>query len=54
MTGKAGGGGYCKLSAAFADALYRQGVEHGDISGVGESAMQDWLEAEGYQVIRVI
>lgn len=41
-TGKAGGGGYCKLSAAAGDAIRNAGIDLGrDIHGVGESAVRD-------------
>ncbi len=45
-SGKAGGYGYCKHSAAIAAALRSAGVKlNKDISGVGESAVRDALAA---------
>lgn len=44
--GKAGGGGYHKLSAALADAINDSGVVLSQsISGVGDSAMEEACEA---------
>lgn len=44
--GKAGGYGYHKQSAAFAEALQRAGVSLAEnVAGVGETAMQDAMEA---------
>lgn len=48
--GKAGGGGYCKQSAAFADAMRNAGIkcDH-DISGRGMSLVEDAMIAFGKQ-----
>lgn len=48
--GKAGGGGYCKQSAAFADAMRNAGIkcDH-DISGRGMSTVEDAMIALGKQ-----
>lgn len=44
--GRAGGYGYCKKSAALADAIRNAGIELSQsISGVGESAMRRAIEA---------
>ena len=44
--GDAGGGGYDKRSASFADALNNAGVEYsGSLSGAGMSAVRDACEA---------
>jgi hypothetical protein len=44
--GHAGGGGYCKQSAAFADALRKAGIETDqDISGRGMSVVEEALTA---------
>ena len=41
-TGKAGGGGYCKLSAAAGTAIQNAGIDlASDIHGRGESAVRD-------------
>ena len=59
-TGRAGGSGYCKGSAAFADALDRADLNeynepgHVSISGVGRSACRDWLESQGYLVHEIL
>ena len=43
-SGKAGGYGYCKISAAVGDALYDAGVVFNQaVSGVGVSTMEDAL-----------
>ena len=39
-SGKAGGYGYDKMSAAFADALHNAGIITKGVAGVGESAIQ--------------
>ena len=53
--GQAGGYGYCKFSSAFADALRRKyGIENEQIAGRGESAMIQWLNGKGLQVIEVL
>ena len=45
-TGKAGGYGYCKESAALAEALERAGVELSEnIAGRGQGAMREAVEA---------
>lgn len=55
MSGKAGGYGYCKFSAAVYDALHRASdVGQISMSGAGESAVIDWFESFGYKVARVI
>lgn len=42
--GKAGGGGYCKMSASFADALDKAGIQvDTGISGRGMSLVDDFL-----------
>lgn len=53
--GKAGGGGYCKTSAAFASALKSAGIEHDhEIAGRGmyevEKFMTDLANQFGYGV----
>lgn len=54
-TGRAGGYGYCKFSAAVADALSRVLVDYPqDMHGRGESAVEDWFRQYGYVVYRVI
>ena len=57
--GQAGGGGYCKVSAAAAEALESAGVVlEKDIRGRGEGAVRSALEAIakrlGYKVFLVI
>ena len=55
MLGNAGGFGYDKASAAFADALHRAGIKtEKDISGRGDSAVRDYLESLGYTVIEAL
>ena len=55
MLGQAGGYGYDKESAAFADALDRAGKRpETDLSGRGMNAVASWLESQGYQVIKVL
>lgn len=54
MTGKAGGYGYCKFSAAFADAFWRQKIECSGVNSAGETAMERFLDEHGYSVIRVL
>jgi hypothetical protein len=46
--GTAGGGGYCKLSAAISDAV------SGDFHGYGEEAIEGWFKAQGFQLWKVI
>lgn len=53
-TGTASGCGYCKRSASFADALHRLGIDAHDISGRGEGAIRQYLEANGYTVAECI
>ena len=56
-TGKAGGGGYCKLSAAVAEALDRVMIRPADsepISGRGRRAVEKFFESYGYTVFQVI
>lgn len=50
--GKAGGGGYCKFSAAFESAMRDQGCK--GVHGAGEREVEKWLESKGYEVFRVI
>lgn len=57
--GKAGGYGYCKQSAAFADALTSAGIETwGHVHGAGDSAiikaMHDIANVLGYGDVRTI
>lgn len=53
--GQAGGYGYDKFSAAFADALRRKyGLEGLKMSGAGESVVRSWLEEKGFQVVEVL
>lgn len=48
--GKAGGGGYCKQSAAFEDALNSAGIKcDAGISGRGMSVVEDAMIALGKQ-----
>ena len=56
MTGWASGYGYHKLSAAMEDALDRAKVplKHDSINGRGDSAMREFFEAQGYQVLEVL
>ena len=55
MLGNAGGFGYDKTSAAFADALHRAGIKtEKDLSGRGDSAVRDYLESLGYTVIEAL
>lgn len=53
-TGRAGGYGYDKLSAAFEDAINRIGVPISEVHGVGETAIEKWLNGHGYKTIKVI
>ncbi len=53
-TGRAGGYGYCKFSAAVDEALCKAGQDAGDMHGRGGSAIRKWFEARGYQCIEVI
>ena len=55
IRGNAGGYGYDKTSAAFADALDRAGIKTGkDLSGRGDSAVREYLESLGYIVIEAL
>lgn len=58
MIGKAGGGGYCKFSAAFAQAIAKHckanGIDDSRVSGAGSSAMVAFLEQLGYKACEVI
>ena len=55
MRGNAGGYGYDKTSAAFADALDRAGIKtEKNLSGRGDSAVRDYLESIGYTVIEAL
>ena len=57
VVGKAGGGGYCKFSAAFADCLHKNGYPIAVIANIdsrGKGACVRWLEEEGYQVVKVL
>ena len=53
-TGKAGGYGYCKFSAAVSDALHRAGIPHEGMSGAGESVVRRFFEGHGYTVLEVL
>ena len=69
-TGQAGGGGYCKFSAAFDDAISRavksgkgdtdddtaklRALKVPELHGRGASACRAWLESCGYVVASVI
>ena len=49
-SGHAGGGGYCKQSAAFEDAMRNAGIKcDAGISGRGMSVVEDALKALGKQ-----
>ena len=49
-SGSAGGGGYCKVSAAFQDALNNAGIFADEgIAGRGDTVVQDCLLALGRQ-----
>lgn len=53
--GRAGGGGYCKFSAAVEQALRGAGrADCGDMHGAGEGAVREYFERFGYTVIEVI
>ena len=56
MRGQAGGYGYDKESAAFADALYRANIDTDgkDLSGRGMSSVWKWVESKGYKVYQAI
>ncbi len=58
-SGQAGGGGYCKQSAAFADAMLQAGIKFDqDISGRGIDVVADGLialgEFSGYKHIKLV
>jgi hypothetical protein len=69
-TGKAGGGGYCKFSAAFDDAITRavksghadtpddtanlRALKVPELHGRGAATCRQWLESVGYVVASVI
>lgn len=60
-SGRAGGYGYCKFSAAFYEALTRAPKgekpldgQAKDLSSRGEEAVASYLAEKGYQVIRVL
>lgn len=52
-TGRAGGYGYDKFSAAVSSALNKVGVKN-DVEGRGDSSVKSLLEKIGYSVIEVI
>ncbi len=52
-TGRAGGYGYDKFSAAVSSALNKMGVKN-DVDGRGDSSVKALLEKIGYSVIEVI
>jgi hypothetical protein len=58
MIGSAGGCGYCKFSAAFAQAIAKHckanSIDDSRVSGCGSSAMVAFLERLGYKVCEVI
>ena len=57
MRGTAGGYGYCKTSAAFADALHRAEMgltDANNLSGRGMGAVRTWIEAHGYTFCEVL
>ena len=58
-TGKAGGGGYCKKSAAFSDAMLSAGIRcDQDISGRGMSVVEEALLAlakqQGFENVTIV
>jgi len=56
-TGAAGGGGYCKFSAAVSDAFHRMEKCPNNLpplSGYGEGAIREFLKSLGYEVYAVI
>jgi hypothetical protein len=54
VTGKAGGYGYCKFSAAVDHALRSTMDLDTDLAGHGESTVIEWFERLGYKVAQVI
>lgn len=54
MTGRAGGGGYCKFSAAFHGAVRMVDPSAKDLSGRGEPVCRAYLESHGYTVVEVV
>ena len=54
LFGQAGGYGYDKESAAFEDALGRNGIVSADLSGRGMGAVRDWFAGEGYELQQVL
>jgi len=57
--GKASGGGYCKQSAAFADAMLSAGIKcDADISGCGMSVVEDSMIAlakqHGFDTVYIV
>ena len=61
-TGRAGGYGYDKFSAAVSEALHKIGVVN-ELDGrwlksnalfIGDSSVKNFLEAKGYKVLEVI
>ncbi len=52
-TGRAGGYGYDKFSAAVSSALNKIGVKN-DVDGRGDSSVKSLIEKIGYSVIEVI
>lgn len=52
----AGGYGYCKFSASFANLMELHGFKVSGVSGYGERAVEDWLEKTfiGTKVVRLI
>ena len=58
-TGKAGGGGYDKLSAAVHEAICKtvnkdSGLDIPDLGGAGMSAVGEWLSKHGYVMQYII
>ena len=52
-TGRAGGYGYDKFSAAVSEALHKIGVVN-ELDGRGDSSVKNFLESKGYKVLEVI
>lgn len=52
----ADGGGYCKFSAAFENLMLMHGFNIRNVAGVGENAVEKWLEKTfvGTKVWRII
>ena len=53
-TGAADGYGYCKFSAAFADAVRRGGMDCHNVDSAGVSSVQSWLRAAGYTIAEAV